>query len=228
MTPVILLSDGYLGNGAEPWRIPDPDALARLPRPLRDETPEPRRRVPPLPPRRDDARAPVGEAGHAGPRTPPRRAGEGPRDRRRVATTPRTTSDDEAARRRRSSASTQEIPPTEVDGDAEGDVLVVGWGSTRGRHRGGREGARARRAEGGPHPPPLAQPAPARPRRRCSAGSSTILVPELNNGQLVHVLRDRFLLPVGVPRQDPGPPLQGQRDRWPHPPDDRRLRLNHP
>lgn len=27
MTPVILLSDGYLGNGAEPWIIPDPEAL---------------------------------------------------------------------------------------------------------------------------------------------------------------------------------------------------------
>ena len=27
MTPVILLSDGYLANGAEPWRIPDFDNL---------------------------------------------------------------------------------------------------------------------------------------------------------------------------------------------------------
>src|SRR5262249_26201991 len=29
-TPVIILSDGYLANGSEPWRIPDVDGLARL------------------------------------------------------------------------------------------------------------------------------------------------------------------------------------------------------
>jgi 2-oxoglutarate/2-oxoacid ferredoxin oxidoreductase subunit alpha len=31
MTPVILLSDGYVGNGAEPWPIPDPDTLPPFP-----------------------------------------------------------------------------------------------------------------------------------------------------------------------------------------------------
>jgi len=30
MTPVFILSDGYLANGAEPWRIPDVDSLPRL------------------------------------------------------------------------------------------------------------------------------------------------------------------------------------------------------
>ena len=29
-TPVILLSDGYLANGTEPWRLPDVDALPDL------------------------------------------------------------------------------------------------------------------------------------------------------------------------------------------------------
>src|SRR5690606_38524426 len=31
MTPVVVLSDGYLANSAEPWRIPDVDALPRRP-----------------------------------------------------------------------------------------------------------------------------------------------------------------------------------------------------
>src|SRR5262245_24342500 len=30
MCPVFLLSDGYLANGAEPWRIPDPDSLPKI------------------------------------------------------------------------------------------------------------------------------------------------------------------------------------------------------
>src|SRR5690606_22972998 len=31
MTPVILLSDGYVANGAEPWRVPDAEQLADIP-----------------------------------------------------------------------------------------------------------------------------------------------------------------------------------------------------
>ena len=27
MTPVLLLSDGYIANGTEPWKLPDPDKL---------------------------------------------------------------------------------------------------------------------------------------------------------------------------------------------------------
>ena len=30
MTPVILLSDGYIANGAEPWRLPDIEDLPRF------------------------------------------------------------------------------------------------------------------------------------------------------------------------------------------------------
>src|SRR5262249_32397241 len=37
-TPVILLTDGYLANGAEPWKLPDVDALPDIPVPLATET----------------------------------------------------------------------------------------------------------------------------------------------------------------------------------------------
>jgi 2-oxoglutarate ferredoxin oxidoreductase subunit alpha len=37
-TPVIVLSDGYLANGAEPWRLPDPAALPDLPVEFATET----------------------------------------------------------------------------------------------------------------------------------------------------------------------------------------------
>ena len=68
-TPVFLLSDGYLANGSEPWRVPDLAELPAIGRRVRHE-PEPRRR------RRDgvvlalragpgDARPPLGRAGHA-------------------------------------------------------------------------------------------------------------------------------------------------------------------
>ena len=31
MTPVILLTDGYIANGSEPWRIPDVESLPPIP-----------------------------------------------------------------------------------------------------------------------------------------------------------------------------------------------------
>jgi 2-oxoglutarate ferredoxin oxidoreductase subunit alpha len=40
MTPVILLSDGYIANGAEPWRLPDVDDLKPLPGQVQDGAPK--------------------------------------------------------------------------------------------------------------------------------------------------------------------------------------------
>ena len=85
------------------------------------------------------------------------------------------------------------FPPVEVEGDAEGDVLVVGWGSTYGSIKKAVQGAQARGLRVGhthlrwlnPLPPGLGD-ALGRFRH--------VLVPELNGGQLVHVLRDRFLV----------------------------------
>ncbi|MDX9925098.1 MAG: 2-oxoacid:acceptor oxidoreductase subunit alpha, partial [Ignavibacteriaceae bacterium] len=37
MTPVILLSDGYIANGSEPWRLPDPDSIPEIPVSYRTE-----------------------------------------------------------------------------------------------------------------------------------------------------------------------------------------------
>jgi 2-oxoglutarate/2-oxoacid ferredoxin oxidoreductase subunit alpha len=30
MVPVMYLSDGYIANGSEPWRIPDPDTIPEI------------------------------------------------------------------------------------------------------------------------------------------------------------------------------------------------------
>ena len=53
MTPVILLSDGYLANGAEPWRLPDARRAARVP----GEVPHRPGGLPALRARPEDARA---------------------------------------------------------------------------------------------------------------------------------------------------------------------------
>ena len=85
-TPVFLLSDGYLANGSEPWRIPDVDDLP-------DHRPGVRHRaqrdrggrhaaVPAVPARPGDAGPAVGDPRHARAGAPHRRHREGRPDRR--------------------------------------------------------------------------------------------------------------------------------------------------
>ena len=85
MTPVFLLSDGYLANGAEPWLIPDP---AKLP-PIEVQHPTGPNgngngdaALPAVQARRP-AGPPVGHPRHAGPGAPHRRPREGRRHRQR-------------------------------------------------------------------------------------------------------------------------------------------------
>ncbi len=78
-TPVILLSDTFLSNSSEPWKIPDVDGAPHDRAAVRDDPLE-RRRVPAVRARRE-ARAPVGDARHARPGPPHRRAGARGRDR---------------------------------------------------------------------------------------------------------------------------------------------------
>ena len=91
-TPVMLLSDGYLANGSEPWRIPTSTDLPAIEPGFATET-QPRARpttatpsdgVLALPARRGDAGPPVGDPRHPGPRAPHRRAGEGRRARQHL------------------------------------------------------------------------------------------------------------------------------------------------
>ena len=75
MTPVILLTDGYLANGSEPFRIPDPTDLPKV-EPKYQTAPNYDGAVHAVPARRQ-AHPAVGHPGHARPRAPHRRPREG-------------------------------------------------------------------------------------------------------------------------------------------------------
>ena len=87
----------------------------------------------------------------------------------------------------------QEIPPTTINGPACGDLLVVGWGGTYGTITAAVEEAQAAGQSVAsihlrhlnPLPPDLGQI--LRQYRR-------VLVPEINSGQLVRVLRAEYLV----------------------------------
>ena len=187
MTPVIFLSDGYLANGAEPWLIPNVDDLPTIAVPNRDRaraassrTCATRRRSRgrgPSPARPASSTASAASRRRTSPAT--------------SATTRTTTSGCSSCARRRSPASPTDIPPLDVDGPAEGDLLVLGWGGTYGAIRSAVERLQAQRRVGRPRPPALPQPAARRTSATCSKRYKQVLIPELNLGQLLDAASGR-------------------------------------
>ena len=201
MTPVVLLSDGYLGNGSEPWKLPDADALP----PIRIAFADADRARQSGAVTEDGAFLPyvrdpetlAREWARPGTAGLEHRIGGLEKDARTggVSYDPinhQRMTETRAEKVERIAAS---FPPVEVEGDAAGDVLVVGWGSTYGAIKKAVGQARERGLTVGhahlrwlnPLPPGLAE----------AVGQYRhVLVPELNGGQLVRVLRERFLVPA--------------------------------
>ncbi len=197
-TPVIILSDGYLANGSEPWRIPDVGGLPRL----RDEfsfaTP-PSGAGPEdfLPFQRD----PVTLARPwAIPGTPGLEHRIGGIEKADVSGTISYDPDnhDRMVRLRQAKIDgiAADIGPLAVDDpDGEARVLVLGWGSTYGsigaavrrvRLAGGKV-AQAHLRHLSPFPANLGD---------VLAAYDRVLVPEINLGQLALLLRARYLTDV--------------------------------
>ena len=204
-TPVIILSDGYLANGSEPWLIPD---VHKLPR-LRDEFSfsSPGRLAAPataangkpefLPFRRDPQTL---ARPWAIPGTPGLEHRIGGIEKADVAGTISYDPDNHERmvrlRQAKIDGIAADIPPLEVD-DPDGDakVLVLGWGSTFGSI--GAAVRRVRNADGkvacahlrhlSPFPANLGE---------VLASYDKVLVPEINLGQLALLLRGRYLTDV--------------------------------
>jgi 2-oxoglutarate ferredoxin oxidoreductase subunit alpha len=190
MTPVILLTDGYLANGAEPWLIPRLADLKPFPAHF----------------------AATGQAGFhpyqrdpatlartwAIPGTPglEHRVGglEKSFDSGNISYEPDNHHKMTLTRAAKIAGIAADIPAqTIAEGDPEGDLLVVGWGSTRGAIT---QAVRRARARGqrvshvhvrhlNPFPSNLGE---------ILRRFGRVIVPEMNNGMLVQLLRSEFLV----------------------------------
>jgi 2-oxoglutarate/2-oxoacid ferredoxin oxidoreductase subunit alpha len=187
MTPVILLSDGGIGNSTEPWPIPDPASLPRLAVKFRTD-PE-RFNVY----QRDEnlARAWVR------PGTPglEHRIGGLEKDVMTgdLSGDPLNHQRMVELRAAKVARVAQDVPAAEVRGAQSGTLLVVGWGSTYGAIEQATEQARQAGVSVGHLHLRHLNPFPAglvdilgRYRR--------VLVPELNLGQLSRLIRERYLV----------------------------------
>lgn len=188
MTPVILLSDGFIANGMEPWKLPAVDQLPRFPVHYRTN-PEGY-----MPYGRDEvtlARAWVR------PGTPgmEHRIGGIEKDVLTGAISYSPANHEKMVRIRAEKVAriANEIPACEVHGDKERGVLVVGWGSTFGPIQ---QAVKNLRAQGKPvshlHLRWL-NPLP-RDLGEVLKRYDKVVVPEMNLGQLVRVLRERYLV----------------------------------
>jgi 2-oxoglutarate ferredoxin oxidoreductase subunit alpha len=188
MTPVILLSDGYLANGAEPWRIPKVTELPELEVKFRTD---PQNFYPYL---RDETTLSRPWAVPGTPNLEHRIGGlEKEHISGNVCYAPLNHEQMVKLRARKIAGIAAEIPPTEVQGAPEGDLLVVGWGSTFGSIAAAvNEVQQLGKAVSHVHLRYL-NPLPA-DLGDVLARFKKILVPEMNLGQLVRLLRAEYLV----------------------------------
>jgi len=188
MVPVIVLSDGYLANGAEPWRIPAADEIPAIPVKF-EKNPEgfqPYKRNP------ETLARPWAIPGTPG--LEHRIGGiEKQETTGNVNYEPLNHEKMVRMRAAKVEAIRQDIPNVMPVGDPEGDLLVVSWGSTFGSVAGAVKAQREKdRRIGHLHLRHL-NPLPG------NLGDvlkryKKVLVPELNMGQLLWMLRAKYLV----------------------------------
>jgi len=196
MTPVILLSDGYLGNGAEPWLVPIADDLPSEPVSYAKDF---NRKVDGedvfLPYVRDEETLSRPWA-IPGTKNLEHRLGglEKRHETGNVEYDPENHEFMTKLREEKVQKMTADIPPLEVNGDRKGKVLLIGWGSTKGAIDQAVEKLRtAGKSVSSIHLRHI-NPLPA-DLGEILSGFDSWIVPELNNGQLVKILRAKYLLP---------------------------------
>jgi 2-oxoglutarate ferredoxin oxidoreductase subunit alpha len=192
MTPVILLTDGYLANGAEPWRIPDVESLPPM------EARHAPANMPGFHPflRDSDTLA----RPWAVPGTPGlmHRIGgiEKSYDSGHISYDPHNHQRMCETRAAKIAGIARDLPPVAIEpDDRETRLLVLGWGSTYGAIREAVARCRARGLSVSHAHLRSLNPLPEN-LGEVLARFDRVLVPEMNLGQLVQVIRARYLVPA--------------------------------
>ena len=127
MTPVLLLSDNYLANGTEPWRIPKMKDLPKINPPFAD-----RKEIPFLPYKRDNEKLARSWAVPGTPGMEHRIGGLEKTVKGTVSYIPENHELMVKLRAEKVERVANEIPDLIVYGADSGDILVVGWGGSYG------------------------------------------------------------------------------------------------
>lgn len=192
MTPVIFLSDGYIANGAEPWRFPTSEQLAPIHVKFKTELGHGEEKLQPY--LRDEKLA----RPWAIPGTPGLEHRIGGLEKQNI--TGNISYDPEnhqlmvKIRQEKVDRIADYIPEQKIDsGPDKGKVLVLGWGSTFGAIK---SAVTELQAQG--HAVSHAHLRYMRPFPKnmdeLLRNFETVVIPEINNGQLIKIIRDVFLV----------------------------------
>ncbi|MBK6937090.1 MAG: 2-oxoacid:acceptor oxidoreductase subunit alpha [Chitinophagaceae bacterium] len=192
MVPVIFLTDGYIANGAEPWNFPSSDQLASIPVKFKTELAEGEEKYKPY--ARDEKLA----RPWAVPGTPGLEHRIGGLEKQDI--TGNVSYDPEnhqvmiKLRQAKVDKIADYIPLQKLDsGPGKGKILVLGWGSTYGAIK---SAVAELQAQG--HAVSHAHLRYIRPFPKnlgeILKNFETVLIPEINNGQLIKIIRDEFLI----------------------------------
>ncbi len=127
MTPVILLTDGYLANGSEPWRIPKMSELPEIKPPFANKDEQPF-----FPYQRDDKRLARSWAIPGTKGLEHRIGGLEKTVRGTVSYVPEDHEYMVKVRKEKVERVAEKVPDLKVYGEETGDLLVVGWGGSYG------------------------------------------------------------------------------------------------
>jgi 2-oxoglutarate ferredoxin oxidoreductase subunit alpha len=192
MTPVIFLSDGYIANGAEPWRFPKAEELAPIHVKFKTELGHGEEKLQPY--LRDEKLVrPWAVPGTAG--LEHRIGGlEKQNITGNVSYDPENHQLMVKIRQEKVDKIAEYIPEQKIDsGEEKGKVLVLGWGSTYGAIKSavaelqalGKSVSHAHLRYVRPFPRNLGD---------ILKNFETVLIPEINNGQLIKIIRDVYFV----------------------------------
>lgn len=190
MTPVIFLSDGYIANGAEPWKFPQTKDLPSIQVNFQNS---PNNGESFLPYLRDEKLV----RGWAIPGTPGlehRIGGLEKQDKTgNVSYDPDNHQHMVKTRQAKVDKIADYIPEQQIEGDESGKLLVLGWGSTYGVIKTAVQEWRAKGAAISHAHLRYIRPFP-RNLGDILKRFDTVLIPEINNGQLVKIIRDQYFI----------------------------------
>ncbi|HEX7903573.1 MAG TPA: 2-oxoglutarate ferredoxin oxidoreductase subunit alpha, partial [Chitinophagaceae bacterium] len=192
MTPVIFLSDGYIANGAEPWKFPQSDQLPAIPVKFKTELGHGEDKLQPY--LRDEKLArPWAVPGTAG--LEHRIGGlEKQNITGNISYEPENHQLMVKIRQEKVDKIAEYIPEQKLDsGPEKGKILVLGWGSTYGSIKSavaelqtkGHAVSHAHLRYVRPFPKNLGD---------IIKNFDTVLIPEINNGQLIKIIRDVYFV----------------------------------
>lgn len=192
MTPVLLLSDGYIANGAEPWKFPQTADLPEIPVSFAKAPADGEPKFQPY--QRDEKLV----RQWAIPGTPGLEHRIGGLEKQDITGNVSYDADNHQhmvkTRQAKVDNIANYIPPQTIDnGPSTGKVLVLGWGSTYGAIK-----SAVAELVGQGHAVAHAHLRYIRPFPRnlgdILKNYDTVLIPEINNGQLIRIIRDLYFI----------------------------------